>query len=277
MKPGAGRAVAIIWLLFCLAGCTTVYWEKQWAWNALETVEEAQSICVESDPPASLWVDGVYMGETPLEIPFSYGVNEIRLIRRQIKSSGFGNKEVLGAESETRGFLQESAHTLHFRASGFHDRFLPLTIPRFEETVHVRLKRKIGPDFPVTVRLDVTALKEQFPLIRGIVQQYATVVNRKEAGYGVLCFIHVILERHEVDHVAGFHTAIQELPMVQECHHITGDYDYLLKVVAHSTDDLEDFLINRLTPIPGVARIHTSLVLSEVKSSTAIPLGQTPE
>ena len=49
-------------------------------------------------------------------------------------------------------------------------------------------------------------------------------------------------------------------------------YDYLLKVVAHNTKDLEHFLVNRLTPIPGVARIHTSLVLREVKSSTAIPV-----
>jgi len=136
---------------------------------------------------------------------------------------------------------------------------------------NAELARRVGLSAPATFAR-VRRLEES-----GIVQQYATVVNRKEAGYGVLCFIQVILERHEVDHVAGFHTAIQELPMVQECHHITGDYDYLLKVVAHSTDDLEDFLINRLTPIPGVARIHTSLVLSEVKSSTAIPLGQTPE
>jgi Lrp/AsnC family leucine-responsive transcriptional regulator len=59
---------------------------------------------------------------------------------------------------------------------------------------------------------------------------------------------------------------------VLECHHVTGDYDYLLKVVAHNTKDLENFLVNRLTPIPGIARIHTSLVLNEVKASTAIPV-----
>jgi Lrp/AsnC family transcriptional regulator, leucine-responsive regulatory protein len=62
------------------------------------------------------------------------------------------------------------------------------------------------------------------------------------------------------------------MPEVLECHHVTGNYDYLLKVVAKNTADLEDFLINRLTPIPGVARIHTSLVLRETKNSTNIPL-----
>jgi len=108
----------------------------------------------------------------------------------------------------------------------------------------------------------------------GIIQKYVTVINRKQAGYGVLCFINVRLQLHEIDQVKSFHEAIKEMPMLLECHHITGHYDYLLKVVARSTDDLEDFLLNKLTPIPGIAHIHTCLVLSEVKSSTAIPLEQ---
>jgi DNA-binding Lrp family transcriptional regulator len=72
--------------------------------------------------------------------------------------------------------------------------------------------------------------------------------------------------------VVGFHKAIQEIPEVLECHHVTGDYDYLLKIVAHNTEDLENLLVNKLTPIPGVAQIHTSLVLKEVKNSNIIPL-----
>ncbi len=173
MKSVIGSTVAALWLLSCLTGCATLYWEKQWTWDALETVGEVQRICVESDPPAALWLDGTYVGETPVEISFSYGVNEIRLLRRQIRASGSGNREVLATESETRGFLQETVHTLHFRASGFHDRFLPLTIPRFDETVQAQLKRKVGPGFPVTVRLDVAALNEQFSLIRRIIGQHA--------------------------------------------------------------------------------------------------------
>lgn len=167
-----------------LAGCTRIHQEERWTYNALETVEEVQTVCVESDPPASLWVDGTYVGETPVEIPFSYGVNEIRLIRRQMETSGFGERETLAAESETCGFLQETAHTLHFRASGFHDRFLPLTVPRFDESVHVKLKQKIGPGFPVTVRLDVTALNEQLPLIRSIIQRYALAGGADGVGEG---------------------------------------------------------------------------------------------
>jgi DNA-binding Lrp family transcriptional regulator len=105
-----------------------------------------------------------------------------------------------------------------------------------------------------------------------IIQRYAAVLDRQMAGYDLLCFVRVSLQLHDLDQVIGFHEAVQIMPEVLECHHVTGDYDYLLKVVAHNTEDLENFLVNRLTPIPGVAQIHTSLVLREVKNSTILPL-----
>ncbi len=106
----------------------------------------------------------------------------------------------------------------------------------------------------------------------GYIERYVSLVNRQQAGYDMLCFVRVRLQLHDTDQVEGFHQAVQEMPEVLECHFVTGDHDYLLKVVAHNSEDLEDFLVNRLTPIPGVAQIHTSLVLREVKNSTVIPL-----
>jgi Lrp/AsnC family leucine-responsive transcriptional regulator len=105
-----------------------------------------------------------------------------------------------------------------------------------------------------------------------LIDKFVTVLDRKMANYDMLCFVNISLQLHDVDQVSGFHEAVQEFPEVLECHHVTGDYDYLLKVVAHNTEDLENILVKKLTPIPGVARIHTSLVLREVKNSTVIPL-----
>jgi Lrp/AsnC family leucine-responsive transcriptional regulator len=65
---------------------------------------------------------------------------------------------------------------------------------------------------------------------------------------------------------------MRKMPEVLECYHITGEYDYLLKVALRNRKDLERFVVDRLTPVPGVARIHTSLVFTEVKSTTALPL-----
>jgi len=104
------------------------------------------------------------------------------------------------------------------------------------------------------------------------IDRFVTLLDRKMANYDMLCFVNISLQLHDVDQVSGFHKAVQEIPEVLECHHVTGDYDYLLKVVAHNTEDLERILVKKLTPIPGVAQIHTSLVLREVKNSTVIPL-----
>jgi Lrp/AsnC family transcriptional regulator, leucine-responsive regulatory protein len=106
----------------------------------------------------------------------------------------------------------------------------------------------------------------------GYIRQYTAIVDREKAGYDLLCFIHISLQMHQVTQVEKFREATRKMPEVLECHHITGEYDYLLKVVLHNRKDLERFVVDKLTPIPGVARIHTSLVLAEVKSTMTLPL-----
>ena len=106
----------------------------------------------------------------------------------------------------------------------------------------------------------------------GYIRQYAAVVDREKTGYDLLCFIRVSLQMHQLEQVEGFRELTRQMPEVLECHHITGEYDYLLKVALRNRKDLERFLVDRLTPIPGVARIHTSLVLTEVKATMALPL-----
>lgn len=106
----------------------------------------------------------------------------------------------------------------------------------------------------------------------GYIRQYAAVVSREKTGYDLLCFIHVSLQMHQLEQVEKFREATRQMPEVLECHHITGEYDYLLKVALRNRKDLERFLVDRLTPIPGVGRIHTSLVLTEVKATMALPL-----
>jgi Lrp/AsnC family transcriptional regulator, leucine-responsive regulatory protein len=106
----------------------------------------------------------------------------------------------------------------------------------------------------------------------GYIHRYAALLDRERVGYDMLCFIQISLQLHQPEQVEGVRAAIRDLPEVLECHHITGEYDYLLKVVIRNRKDLERFVIERLTPIRGIARIHTSLVLTEVKSTTALPL-----
>lgn len=106
----------------------------------------------------------------------------------------------------------------------------------------------------------------------GYIRQYTAVVDREKAGYDLLCFVHVSLQMHQLEQVEKFRKLMRQMPEILECHHITGEYDYLLKVALRNRKDMERFVVDRLTPIPGVARIQTSLVFTEVKSTTALPL-----
>lgn len=105
-----------------------------------------------------------------------------------------------------------------------------------------------------------------------VVRQYATLVNAEAVGYDMLCFVQVTLQRHEPQAVNLFREVVQTMPEVLECHHLTGEYDYLLKVIVRNRKHLEAFLLETLTPVPGMDKIRTSLVLNEIKSTTAIPL-----
>ncbi|MCI0399436.1 MAG: Lrp/AsnC family transcriptional regulator [Chloroflexi bacterium] len=106
----------------------------------------------------------------------------------------------------------------------------------------------------------------------GVIEQYVTLVNREAVGFDMLCFVQVTLQRHEPRAIQEFKAMVQAMPEVLECHHITGEYDYLLKIVVRNRKHLEEFLVEKLTPVPGMDKIRTSLVLREIKTTTAVPL-----
>jgi Lrp/AsnC family transcriptional regulator, leucine-responsive regulatory protein len=107
---------------------------------------------------------------------------------------------------------------------------------------------------------------------RGLIREFVALLDREQLGYDLMVLIHVTLAQHQRERVQEFRAAIQAMPQVLECYHVTGDYDYLLKVVVHNRKELEQFLVESLTPAPGVGRIHTNIVFSEVKATTALPL-----
>ncbi|MCZ6794080.1 MAG: Lrp/AsnC family transcriptional regulator [Planctomycetota bacterium] len=106
----------------------------------------------------------------------------------------------------------------------------------------------------------------------GVIERYVTLVNRESVGLDLLCFVHVTLAHHEPEYVSRFRDAMKLFPEVLECHHLTGEFDYLLKVVVENHKHLERFLVEKITRIPGVDRVRTSIVLREIKTSTALPL-----
>jgi DNA-binding Lrp family transcriptional regulator len=108
----------------------------------------------------------------------------------------------------------------------------------------------------------------------GVIRGYVALVDREAVGYDMLCFVQVTLQRHEPDAVDNFRREVQMMAEVLECHHITGEYDYLLKIVVRNRKHLERFILETLTPVRGMDKIRTSLVLSEIKATTAVQVCQ---
>ncbi len=106
----------------------------------------------------------------------------------------------------------------------------------------------------------------------GVIEGYQVKLNKDKLGFGLSCFIQVSLKQHEVDLAYHFRDAVKLMPEVIECHFVTGMSDYLLKVAVKDRAALEYFLVHTLTPVEGVERIRTSLILNEVKTHTVLPL-----
>lgn len=106
----------------------------------------------------------------------------------------------------------------------------------------------------------------------GFIRDYVALLDRDKFGFDMLCFIMVSLRMHQTEEVQRFRSLVTELPEVLECYHITGDYDYILKVVVQNRLELQQFLMDKLTPIPGIERIYTRVVLTEIKATTQLPL-----
>lgn len=131
---------------------------------------------------------------------------------------------------------------------------------------NVELARRISLS-PPAVHARMKRLEEL-----GYIRQVVALLDREKVGYDMLCMISVTLQFHHMEQINAFREAVLQMPEVLECLFVTGEFDYLLKVVVRNRQELERFLMERLTPIPGIARISTSLVLAEIKYTTALAL-----
>ena len=110
----------------------------------------------------------------------------------------------------------------------------------------------------------------------GVIDRYAAILDQAAGGYALSVFVQVTLERQVETALDRFERVVADRPEVMECYLMTGDSDYLLRVVVPDVAAYEAFLKSHLTRIPGVASIKSSFALNRVKYETALPLGATP-
>jgi len=106
----------------------------------------------------------------------------------------------------------------------------------------------------------------------GAIRRYATLVDPAAVGLPVSVFVSVSLEKQVESALQRFEEAVDSYPEVMECYLMTGDADYLLRVVVPDLQAYQRFLLDRLTRVPGVASIKSSFALKQVRYKTALPL-----
>ena len=110
---------------------------------------------------------------------------------------------------------------------------------------------------------------EQIGVISG---RYAHL-DRHKLGLDVLVFAMIKLNAHGRRSLPEFAEAIQSCPEVQECFTLLGDMDFLVRIVTQDIQSYERFFFETLSQLPGVQEVHSNIAMSEMKSTTALPLG----
>ena len=105
-----------------------------------------------------------------------------------------------------------------------------------------------------------------------VIRRYVTLVNAEAIGLPINVFATVALERQVESALERFERAVAERPEVMECYLMTGEFDYLLRVVVPNLGAYERFLMDHLTRVKGIASIKSSFALKQVRYKTALPL-----
>lgn len=106
----------------------------------------------------------------------------------------------------------------------------------------------------------------------GVIRKRVVLVDRKKVGLRAQVFAQVKLSAHGRAHLADFEAAIADIPEVIECYVLMGTVDFLLRVVTVDIESYESLFFEKLSRLPGVQEITSSIALSEIKNSTAMPI-----
>ena len=106
----------------------------------------------------------------------------------------------------------------------------------------------------------------------GIIDRYVALIGQARVGLPGNVFVHIGLHREEDSELSAFEEAVRSIPEVMECYLMTGEFDYLLRVVVTDMADFERLHKESLTRLPGVARVNSSVAIRTVQKTTELPL-----
>ena len=132
--------------------------------------------------------------------------------------------------------------------------------------------KKTTKELSLKLNLSVTAVYERIKKLEreGIIDKYVVLLNRSKVDKGFVVFCHLKLIQHTKEFLTKFESEVVKLPEILECHHVSGDYDYILKIAVKDMEAYREFLVTKLTTLEHIGSTHSTFMISEVKNTTLI-------
>lgn len=134
--------------------------------------------------------------------------------------------------------------------------------------------KKTTKELSLKLNLSATAVYERIKRLEkdGVISKYVALVNRNKINRGFVVFCHIKLIQHTREYLTKFELEVKQLDEVAECFHVSGDYDYILKIFVENMEAYREFMVTKLTTLDHIGSTHSTFMISEVKNTSAIVL-----
>jgi Lrp/AsnC family transcriptional regulator, leucine-responsive regulatory protein len=132
--------------------------------------------------------------------------------------------------------------------------------------------RLTNKDLAKKLGLSITPVFERVRKLekRGFIKKYVAVLDHEKVNRGMTVFLHIKMQSHNHESIEHLMKEVQSLEEVMECYHVTGETDFLMKVLVPDMRTYEEFVLGKLTKISGIGNINSSIVMREVKHKTSV-------
>ncbi|WP_291275775.1 Lrp/AsnC family transcriptional regulator [Flavobacterium sp.] len=126
-------------------------------------------------------------------------------------------------------------------------------------------------ELSLKLNLSVTAVYERIKKLEreGLINKYVALLDRNKIEKGFVALCHVKLVKHNKEIITEFEAEVVNLTEVLECFHVSGDYDYILKICVKDMETYRDFMVNKLTSLKHIGSSHSTFMIGEVKNTTS--------
>lgn len=134
--------------------------------------------------------------------------------------------------------------------------------------------RQTTKELSIKLNLSVTAVYERIKKLekQNVIKKHTVLLDRTKIGKAFTVFCHIKLIQHTKENIVEFEKEITKLSEILECFHVSGDYDYILKVCVADMDAFREFMVTKLTVIKNIGSTQSSFSISEVKNTTEFVL-----